>query len=110
MQIAAEPLSDEPAKSTEEIPQPNEEPRTTNSILQTQELASSKHAAVREQHGNTLIISTAYGHTSKIEISESRSAVFFVPDKLTKRDVAKLKKALEGVNLIIDSLIVEDQT
>ena len=45
------------------------------------------------------------GHTTRIEISGKRYAVFSFPDSLTPRDAQKLKGALSGLSAIIDSMI-----
>jgi len=48
------------------------------------------------------------GHTTKIELSSKRYAIFSFPDSLTARDAQKLKGALSGLSAIIDSM-VDDQ-
>jgi hypothetical protein len=50
----------------------------------------------------------ATGHTTRIELSNKRQAVFSIPDSLTKRDAQKLKSALRGFEAIIDSMISEE--
>ena len=50
----------------------------------------------------------ASGHSTRIELSGKRFAVFSIPDVLTPRDAAKLKSALTGLNAIIDSMVQED--
>ena len=49
------------------------------------------------------------GHTTKIEVSGRRYAVFSFPDSLTPRDAQKLKGALAGLSAIIDSMVHEDE-
>jgi hypothetical protein len=47
------------------------------------------------------------GHSTRIELSDGRRAEFLIPDKLTSRDAEKLKKALQGIAVIIESMISE---
>lgn len=48
------------------------------------------------------------GHTTKIELSGKRFAIFAIPDSITARDAQKLKGALTGLSAIIDSMIQEE--
>jgi len=48
------------------------------------------------------------GHTTRIELSQRRLAVFSIPDRLTPRDAQKLKSALRGFDSIIDSMISDE--
>ena len=50
----------------------------------------------------------ASGHYSRIDLSDGRRAEFSIPDKLTSRDAQRVKKALEGVAVIIDSMVSEE--
>ena len=50
----------------------------------------------------------ASGHCTRIELSDGRRAEFSIPDKLTLRDAQRLKKALDGVAVIIDSMVSEE--
>lgn len=49
------------------------------------------------------------GHTTRIQVSESRWALFYIPDKITKRDATKLKRALQGVAALIDSAVEDSE-
>lgn len=49
----------------------------------------------------------ASGHCTRIELSDGRRAEFGIPDKLSAKDAEKLKKALQGISVIIDSMVSE---
>lgn len=49
----------------------------------------------------------ASGHCTRIELSDGRRAEFGIPDKLNAKDAEKLKKALQGIAVIIDSMVSE---
>jgi hypothetical protein len=48
------------------------------------------------------------GLNIEIRLSGGQVASFYIPDKLTTKDVQKLKGALEGFGSMIDSLISEE--
>lgn len=48
------------------------------------------------------------GHTTRIELSGKRFALFSIPDVLTAGDAKKLKSAITGMTSIIDSMVQED--
>ncbi|MBI3684074.1 MAG: hypothetical protein HY235_27185 [Acidobacteria bacterium] len=52
--------------------------------------------------------SQASGHYTRIDFSDGRQAEIMIPDRLTPRDAQKLQKALDGVKVIIESMIYED--
>ncbi len=49
----------------------------------------------------------ASGHCTRIELSDGRRAEVNIPDKLSAKDADKLKKALQGIAVIIDSMVSE---
>jgi hypothetical protein len=51
---------------------------------------------------------SAMGHFTRIELSDHQRAEFSIPDRLTVRDAQKLKKAIEGLKSIIDSMVADD--
>ncbi len=50
----------------------------------------------------------AFGYTARIKLSGGKDARFSLPDQLSKSDVDKLKKALEGLSVILDSMAVTE--
>jgi hypothetical protein len=50
----------------------------------------------------------ASGHITRIDLSDGRRAEIIIPDRLTARDAQKLQKALDGVRVIIESMVSED--
>jgi len=59
--------------------------------------------------GNGIPKKSNFGHVSKISLSGSREAEFSIPDKLTARDAQKLTKALDGLKVIIESMVDEPE-
>jgi hypothetical protein len=53
-------------------------------------------------------VCVAMGHTTRIELGGGKRAEFSVPDGITRKDAQKLKKALEGLAVIIDSMVIEE--
>ena len=51
---------------------------------------------------------SASGHCTRIDLSGGRRAEISIPDKLSPKDADKLKKALQGVAVIIDSMVSDD--
>ncbi len=49
----------------------------------------------------------ASGHATRIQLSGGQLAEFSIPDKLSSKDADKLKKALQGIATIIDSMVSE---
>jgi hypothetical protein len=47
------------------------------------------------------------GHSTKITLTDGRTATVFIPDRLTQRDATRLKGALGGIAAIIDSMVEE---
>jgi hypothetical protein len=84
----------------------------TGSIGVASTLVVAPSEAPREQsvesRANTVVPFGASGHSSKIQLSNGRSAVFSIPDSLTGRDAQKIKSAISGLAAIIDSM-VEDE-
>ena len=56
-----------------------------------------------------MVVPSAGGHSTKIELSDKRFAYFSIPDHLTITDAKRLKAALTGFSSIIDSMVNEDQ-
>jgi len=50
----------------------------------------------------------ASGHCTRIELSDGRRAEINIPDRLSVKDAQKLQKALDGVRVIIESLIISE--
>jgi len=50
----------------------------------------------------------ASGHCTKIDLSDGRRAEINIPDRLSTRDAQKLQRALEGIKVIIESMVSED--
>jgi hypothetical protein len=50
----------------------------------------------------------AGGHSTRIQLSGQRFAVFSIPDVLTSGDAKKLRAAISGLTSIIDSMVQED--
>lgn len=50
----------------------------------------------------------ASGHCTRIDLSDGRRAEIIIPGRLTARDAQKLQKALDGVRVIIESMVLED--
>jgi hypothetical protein len=49
------------------------------------------------------------GHYTRIDLSDGRRAEIIIPDGLTSKDAKKLKRALEGIAVIIESMILEGE-
>jgi hypothetical protein len=52
---------------------------------------------------------TTSGHHTRIDLSDGRRAEIIIPDGLTSKDAKKLKRALEGIAVIIDSMVLEGE-
>jgi len=64
----------------------------------------------RLQHGDQHSIPMDNsGHTTKIRMSNGQIAQFLIPDRLTSNDAAKLKRALEGLAVLLDSMVVQQE-
>jgi len=50
----------------------------------------------------------ASGHCTRIELSNGRRAEINIPDKLSPKDAQKIQRALDGVKVIIEGMIMED--
>jgi hypothetical protein len=48
---------------------------------------------------------TDSGHYTRIDLSDGRRAEISIPDTLSPKDAQRLKKALEGIMVIIDSMV-----
>src|SRR5262249_42739875 len=51
----------------------------------------------------------ASGHCTRIDLSDGRRAEFNIPDRLRARDSQKLQKALDGIKVIIESMVSEEK-
>jgi hypothetical protein len=49
----------------------------------------------------------ASGHSTRIELSDGRHAEISIPDRLSPRDAQKLQRALDGIKVIIESMVTE---
>lgn len=61
------------------------------------------------QHQEVLRKSSS-GHFTSIELSNGQRAEFSVPDHLSAKDANKLKRAIDGLKAIIESMIAESDT
>ncbi len=84
--------------------------------IRTSGLLNDKAAVVQRSHGADLPVqvpaiqeTASSGLNFKIGLSGGQTAKFFIPDKLTAKDIQKLKGALEGFASVIDSLISEEK-
>jgi len=50
----------------------------------------------------------ASGHCTRIDLSDGRRAEISIPDRLSAKDAQKLQKALEGIGVIIQSMVSEE--
>jgi hypothetical protein len=48
---------------------------------------------------------TVSGHYTRIDLSDGRRAEISIPDKLSDKDAKKIKRALEGIAVIVDSMV-----
>lgn len=49
----------------------------------------------------------ASGHCTRIDLSDGRRAEISIPDRLSARDAQKLQRALDGIKVIIESMVSE---
>jgi len=52
---------------------------------------------------------SAAGHVTKIQMSGGEVAHFSVPGRLTRRDAARLIRAQEGLAVLVDSMVLENE-
>lgn len=57
---------------------------------------------------SSVVDTATSGHTSRIEVSGRRIAIFSIPDHLSARDAKKLQSAIQGLSSIIDSMVSEE--
>jgi hypothetical protein len=104
IQIAESPMS-----STEAIPllppQPSER---SDDAIRFDGDGSHSLAEARATEPPQQSMIAASGHCTRIELSDGRRAEISIPDRLTARDAQKLQKALDGVRVIIESMIVSE--
>jgi len=87
----------------------------TVSVASSMEM-NDKAAVVQHSHGADVSVkvpavqeTASSGLNFQIGLSGGQTAKFFIPDKLTAKDIQKLKGALEGFVSVIDSLISEEK-
>jgi len=51
---------------------------------------------------------SASGNYTRIDLSDGRRAEISIPDKLNAKDAEKLKRALQGIAVIIDSMVCDE--
>ncbi len=74
----------------------------TSAVAEPKANATEDRVEVRDQ------VYIAMGHLTRIELGGGKRAEFSVPDGITRKDAQKLKKALEGLAVIIDSMVIEE--
>jgi hypothetical protein len=67
---------------------------------------SPSEAPVQERPPSAAVLG-GEGHTTRIALSDGRTATISIPDRLTQRDATRLKGALVGISAIIDSMVEE---
>jgi hypothetical protein len=91
IQITEAPILPTPQLEAVTVPGPKLEPQQAPKVV--------------DEKSNQSINFNISGHTTRIELSGKRFAVFAFPDSLTQRDAQKIKGALAGMGAIIDSMV-----
>jgi hypothetical protein len=111
IQIAESPiLNDSTASPSED--KPNERGNAPLQVagddkIQVAESTEVVRQASMQQQSQSQQITTP-GHYTRIDLSDGRRAEIIIPDKLTSKDANKLKRALEGIAVIIESMVSEE--
>jgi hypothetical protein len=104
IQIAESPMSSIEAISTLP-PQPSER---SDDAIRFDGDGSHSLAESRATEPPQPWMNAATGHCTRIELSDGRRAEINIPDRLSAKDAQKLQKALDGVRVIIESMIVSE--
>lgn len=101
---APTPSDDEPGeKADARAPTASDDITQAAMAVETPREAASTPVPLQSQR----IITS--GHCTRIDLSDGRRAEIIVPDNLTSKDAKKLKRALEGIALIIESMVSEEE-
>jgi hypothetical protein len=105
VQISDSPLSD--ASATEariDLSEVDQETERRDAHA-NQSLAATRRIEPQQQQTTHI---TESGHVTRIDLSGGRRAEISIPDRLSARDAQKLQKALDGIKVIIESMVLED--
>lgn len=100
--LSASPLDDRPNEKENARLQVSSEDK----IQVAESVEVVRQASVQQQPQSQQI--TTSGHYTRIDLSDGRRAEIIIPDKLTGKDANKLKRALEGIAVIIESMVSEE--
>lgn len=102
--LAPTPSDDEPSEKVDTRARTASDETTQAAMaVETQRGAAPTPVQLQSQRNITS------GHCTRIDLSDGRRAEIIIPDNLTSKDAKKLKRALEGVGVIIESMVSEEE-